>query len=445
MELISTIPFYEDGAASDIEWREIREQLVDVVEEEAHMLSVLEYMGAVLPTKNKHFYSYKNNFQYKTVTVNDATPPLIDNTAAGVDVTFDSTTHLRKGSVLMTSTRQYLYVVSVTSATVAKVKRLDGDSNYQTTDNEALSVPTNAVGEGSSNGDMDHIDPVLVENQIQIFENGTSASDLQMAGKTVIKFRNGKQYYFYKIMDEAFQKHRMDIANNHLTGTFDQTTDVDGNVVYFSRGLDKWAESEGVDHNVDVAGTIDKDDFSKFNRALDLVRSPKSGALVCGGDINNDIDDLFDTQLASGGVDRGVFGKGSNSRKAVDLGVKTFTVYGRTFDKISLPQMDHPAVTAVQAASAALGRSEFPVLAYFLPAGKIKGTDGTMVPRIAGRYLEFADEQYINGRFHQKLTGGLAPQGATDNDNKLNCRYTSWEALDINGAAQIGRLDQGYA
>ena len=55
MELISTIPFYDANTSGDFDYQEILGQLIDVVEEDANMLSILEYMDAIKPTENKEF------------------------------------------------------------------------------------------------------------------------------------------------------------------------------------------------------------------------------------------------------------------------------------------------------------------------------------------------------------------------------------------------------
>jgi hypothetical protein len=97
-----------------------------------------------------------------------------------------------------------------------------------------------------------------------------------------------------------------------------------------------------------------------------------------------------------------------------------------------LKQFDHVNVTAPTG-------FQYPDLAYFIPKGQVKGENGKMVDRICSRYLEFADKQYINGRFHEKLLGGLAPV-PTSRDNTLEVRYTSYEGLEVNGTEHFGRL-----
>lgn len=423
---ISSVPFYETGAVGDLEYREIVSQLIDVSDEDGHMLSVLEYLGQVKPTENKQFFNYTNTWLYDTVTVT-GTPTV---TTAGVAVTVDDGTKLRKGSVMQTADRTLLYVESV-AANVATCKTLTGTKAL--TNAQVLSIPTNATGEGSSNGNMKQRDMVKRSNQTQIFENGLDVTDLLLAGKTEVEMRNGQMHYFYKLQDDAFRKHRMDIANNHLVGQFGETTDEDGNAVYFSRGLDNYIlDYNGVSIESAAVGTVTKADFASYNRALDLARSPKSGMFVVGGDLNVFIDNLFDTELSAGAVDRGQFGKGSNASKAVDLGIKEFTVYGRTFEKAVLPQLDHINVTAITG-------FEYPDLGYFLPKGQIKGEGGKMLDRICGRYLKFADDKYINGRFHEKELGGLATV-PTSRENVLEFRYTSHEAIEVNGTEHLGRF-----
>lgn len=431
LQRISTVPFYETPAVGDLEYREILSQLVDIADEDAHMLTVLEYIGNMVPSDNKEFFNYTNSFLYDTLTVGAAGGATITTSGVAITTITNDGLKVRKGSVLMDASKNLFYVSAVSGDDVT-LKTLSG--SIAIANDAVLAIPTNAVGEGSSNGDMKERGITKRSNQMQIFENGIQVTDLFMAGKTVLDLPDGSSYYFYKVQDDAFRKHRIDIANNHLVGDYGSTTDVDGNTVYFSRGLDNSiVDLNGVSLQTASADTLVKADFATWNRALDLARSPKKGALLVGGDMNVKIDDLFDTILADGAVDYGMWGAGSNAAKAADLGIKNFTVYGRTFEKAVLPQLDHKNVTAITG-------FEYPDLAYFLPAGEIKGEGGGMVPYIRGRYLNFAEgEGYINGRFHEKVFGGLAPN-TTSADNKLNIRYTSWEGLETNGTEHMGRF-----
>lgn len=426
---ISTVPFYETPAVGDLEAREILSSLVDVADEDTHMLSILEYLGQVKPTVNKQFFNYTNTFLYDTITVS-GTPTVAE---AGTTVTFDDTTKIRKGSVLMANDRRLMYVVSITNATDAVVKTYAGSGTKALTNGQVLAIPTNGTGEGSSNGDMNERPIVKRSNQTQIFENGIQVTDLLLAGRTELTLQDGSQYYYYKIQDDAFRKHRIDIANNHLVGQFGSTTDEDGNTVFFSRGLDNYiVDLGGVSLQSAAVGTVTKADFATYNRALDLARSPKDGMFLVGGDLNVFIDDLFDTELSAGSVDRGKFGEGSDQAKMVDMGIGAFKVYGRRFEKMVLPQLDHVNVTAITG-------FEYPDLGYFIPKGQIAGEGGQMVDRICGRYLEFASDEYINGRFHEKVFGGLAPN-TTSAENILAVRYTSHESIEINGPEHFGRF-----
>lgn len=436
MQLISTVPFYGTGASGsegDLETREILSTLVDVADEEANMLTMLEYMGAIEGTDNKQFFSFTNTFLYDSVTVAAAGGATASEAGAAITLVTGQGTRVRKGSLLMDAAKNIFYVSAISGDAVT-VKTLAGDGNIAIANDAVLAVPSNAVGEGSSNGNMKERPLTRRSNQIQIFENGDSVSDLYMAGKTVLTLPDGSQYYFFKWQNDVFKKHRTDIANNHLVGKFGQTTDADGNVVYLARGLDRSiTDLGGVSLQTAAADTLTKADFATWNRALDLARSPKKGMLAVGGDINVFIDDLFDTVLADGAVDYGMWGSGSNAAKAAELGIKNFTVYGRTFEKAVLPQMDHKFVTAISG-------FEYPDVAYFLPEGSVKGEGGDSAPYVRGRYLNFADGSYINGRFHEKMFGGLAPQGATAADNTLNVRYTSYEAFEANGTEHMGRF-----
>lgn len=428
---ISAIPFYETPAVGDLETREILSELVDVAKEEANMLTMLEYTGNMVGTQNKLFHNYTNTFLYDTLTIAAAGGATVTEAGVNVTVVTGQGARVRKGSILMDSERRTFYVSAVSGDTVT-VKTLAGSGSTAIANDEVLAIPTNGVGEGSSNGDMAERPIIKRSNQVQIFENGIEVTDLLQAGRTEITLRDGSNYYFYKIQGDAYLKHKTDIANNHLVGQFGSTTDVDGNTVFLSRGLDNSIiDLGGVSLETAAVGTLTKADFATWNRALDLARSPKRGALVVGGDINVLIDDLFDTILADGAVDYGMWGQGSNTAKAADLGIQNFKIYGRTFEKMVLPQLDHVNVTAITG-------FEYPDIAYFIPAGTTKGENGGVVPYLRGRYLENGTN-YVNGRFHEKLLGGWAPV-PTSKENILQARYTSYEAIEPNGTEHMGRF-----
>ena len=427
-DLISSVPFYETPAVGDLETREILDQLIDVADEESNMLSILEYLGNMKGTANKQFFSYTNTFLYDTVAVSGT--PTVTTSGVTVNVAAADGLKLRLGSVCMTANGVLLFVTAISTDAIT-MKTLSGSEAL--TNGQVLTVPTNATGEGSSNGNSSPKTIVKRSNQTQIFENGLEVSDLLMAGRTEVKFENGEQHYFYKLQDDAFKTHRIDIANNHLVGQFGDSTDANGNVVYFSRGLDNSIiDLGGVSQTTAAVGALTKADFATFSRTLDKARSPKDGMLLTGGDFNVLIDDLFDTELAAGAIDYGSYGVGSNAAKAVDLGINNFKVYGRNFEKSVLKQLDHVNVTAATG-------FQYPDLAYFIPKGQVKGESGAMVDRICGRYLEFASDEYINGRFHEKFLGGLAPT-PTSRENLLEIRYTSHEAIELNGTEHFGRL-----
>lgn len=434
MKLLSTIGFFETPALGDIEEREILERELDVRLEDDDFLQLLEMTGRYKESKNKEYFSYANDFLYNTAVINTAGGAISQAAGSEGTVTFTSTANIEEDSIMMNPADGKLaYIRSVDSATACTVYFIDAWS-LAITNTFNVSFPTKGIEEGGSTGDKKTYTMTQLKNYLQTYETADTVSDLMLAGYTVLKMADGSKNYAYKLESEIYRKHRMDIANSFIVGKRAKFARTDGGSsnVQLTRGLNDYVMSEGGVSST-TGGALSKANFRTFSRALDAARSPKSGFLWCGGEMNADIDDLFDTILDQGAIDYSVFGKGNGKQKAIDLGVNTFTVYGRTFYKSMVGALDHPKVTNVNSGNGDL----YANVGYYVPTDKIKGVDGTPVDRVCGRHMKFP--KGINGRWHVKYTGGLAPVPNGD-DNKLRISVTSWEGFEVVGTSQLGRL-----
>ena len=440
MLYLSSIPWLATAGAQpypDLENFEIFDGVVDVADEMADLPQLMEALGRAVPTKNREYISYTNQFMYDKITI--AGTAGTDALAAGTEgqITVSDTSRVRVGEIGMIESGEQFYVVSVDSGTTMTIYPLDAFPELTDAVSYDLSFFSNGIEEGGSGSLKPDTPLVKYTNQVQSFETSTKVTDFMKAGQVTIKMPNGKYAYFYRLESEVYKKHQLDIAFQMVLGkknTF--TTSVQTDSVRTTRGLNDYVVGQG-GVTSDTAGgdsTVAKSDIKTWSRLLDAQKSPTSGFLWCGADVNNAIDDTFDTILGGGNIDYSVFGAGDAQQKMVDLGVNAFQVYGRTFYKSKLGCLDHPEVTNID-------NAEWPDYAYYVPTTKIKTENGEMVDRIRKRYMEIDG---VNSRWHVKELGGLAPT-PTDRGNYFELSVTSWEGLEVIGSKHLGRLKLTHA
>jgi hypothetical protein len=433
MKLYSAIQLHETATTDshgDIEAREI-EGVLDVVNEDDDFLRLMEMTGRMVPTTNKEYFNIVNGFLYKKAVVATSGGSTITAGNNGV-VTVEAGHQVRAGEYAMLGDGGYGYVYGV----AGNVLSIHAITAFTTSNAEEIAFPTNGIDEGGSGTIKPESPLTRKKNHTQIFETKDEVSDLGKAGKTVVKFGNGETGYFYKLESEVYRKHRGDIANAAFVSKFAKFAHpTTGKDVYSTRGIDSSiVDDGGVNHTAAGSQTFAKTDLENFSRLLDIARAPKKGMLPVGQVLNNKIENAFHGTgiLASGNIDYGVFGKGSNKQKFVDLGVNGFSAYGREWYKTVVSALDHPEVTGIAG-------MKWNQRGYFLPTDKVKGLDGSMQDRIRMRYLQIDG---INSRWHVKYLGGLAPTPNADS-NTFKIVVTSWEGVEVLGSSQMGRIQLG--
>lgn len=428
---LSTIPFY-----TDIAKREILSKYIDVKDEFTGILDILEATGRYIGTDNKEYFNYTNDWVFKSITV---------GASGGKAITADQETTLALasgegakvigGDWLSNAAGQLLYVQSVSGDTLS-VHNPEG-STITIANDEELSVPTSGIAEGEDGEEMPVGTQTQRSNQVQYFETFTSATDVSVASKIEVDIF-GQDNYFSKHQHEGFMKHRGKIGFAFIVGKKLEAKDSNGNEVPMTRGLNSYATDFGKTHvatnaSSTVGTRMDKADWRTFSRSLDVARAPQEGMLWCGGEASASLDDLFDIMHAQGGVRYDTFGKANAKAKAIDMGVKSFTLYDRTYHKSKLPAFDHEEVTGIT-------DSKYPDTAYFIGSGKVSTVDGASVNRIQGRYFKMPNG--LSGRYEEIETGGLSKTKGGANGRKSVLEYThkSWEGLEMNGVEHLGKF-----
>lgn len=422
---LSTVSF-----TNTLEQREILKDVLDIYDEEASMLDIMDWTGKSKATAQTEYFTVQNNFLYATATVK--TPGTSAGAAgASVDITCVGATSVKPvvGELMLFSNGVVGYVSAVSSATdfVITVKPVNSaDSIPAAATGAKLSFFSNAYAEGTGSNQMRKSDLIKRSNKLQIFKTKTSVTDIAYGSKIEVEFK-GKPYYFLKQQHDAYLKHRMDILYAILFGRESAgLTDASGNAINTTRGLrDTIINAGGIVSNTATANTIALSDLAALSRLMDANRCPSEYLLWAGADFDNTFDTNITaaTQFVNGAINYGAF----NGKKdiAISLGVNSLSAYGRTFHKKRLNALSHPQVTSTATNTA------YTKEAYLVPAGKIKVEQGGgQVDRMMVRYLEMPEG--LNSRFREKMLGGLAPVPTSDTDT-LDIVYSSIEGLETVG------------
>lgn len=412
-----------------LEQREILKSVLDIYDEEASMLDVMDWTGKAKASAQTEFFTVSNNFLYATATVKTLTTAGAAGASASIVFTGATSVKPVVGELVLFPNGIVGYVSALDSATdfTATVKPVNSADIIPAVA-VAQKIPffSNAYAEGTASNQMRKSDLIKRSNKLQIFKTKTSITDIAYGSKIEVEFK-GKPYYFLKQQHDAYLKHRMDIGYAILFGRESASlTDASGNPINTTRGLrDTIVNAGGITSNVASAGTVALTDLSALSRLMDANRCPSEYLLWAGADFDNGFDTTITaaTQFINGSINYASFG--GKQEVAIALGVNSIHAYGRTFHKKRLSALSHPQITSIG------GATVFSKEAYLVPAGKIKVEQGGgQVDRMQIRYLEMADG--INSRFREKMLGGLAPTPTNDTDT-LDIVYTSIEGLETVG------------
>jgi hypothetical protein len=421
---LSTVSF-----TNTLEQREILKDVLDIYDEEASMLDVLDWTGKSKATAQTEYFTVQNNFLYAMATVKTTTVAGSAGASASIVCTGATSVKPVVGELMLFANGVVGYVSAIDSATdfTITVKPVNSaDIIPAVTAGAKLSFFSNAYAEGTGSNQMRKSDLVKRSNKLQIFKTKTSITDIAHGSKIEVEFK-GKPYYFLKQQHDAYLKHRMDILYAILFGRESAgLTDASGNAINTTRGLrDTIVNAGGITSNTATGGSIALSDLANLSRLMDANRCPLEYQMWAGADFDN----VFDTNISAaspflnGGINYGSYN--GKSEIAIALGVQSFNAYGRTIHKKRLNALSHPQITSTAT------NSNFTKEAYLIPAGKMKVEQGGgLIDRMMVRYLEMPEG--LNSRFREKMLGGLAPIPTNDTDT-LDIVYTSIEGLETVG------------
>jgi hypothetical protein len=431
--------------------RVILDQVLDTTSEDATIVDILDMTGRMVQTDQIKYSHFTNDYTFRSGTI--AAIDAVNNgeAVAGpvnepISFTLSSDEELpiqgelalfqnkRQGRVSTINPSTRVVTVKPFSNAIADTLSPAGNS---ISISQKVSFFSGAYGEGSDDPASKKPTFKRSENQVQIFKTAREITDVQKVSTIEVKY-DGKKFILYKMQHDALLEHRAKIAFHFLVGKKGTMLDEEGNTVWTTQGIRQnilhgdgtVMTSGGVD--VPLTSTISLTNLRTMSRALDKRGAGLEYWLWCGGDLCADLDDVLSSlgNLTAGGILYNSWGKGDAKQKAIDLGVDSFSLYGRTFHKKLLKAYDHPEVFALNA------NFDYSYEGYLIPGGKTKiDHSGATIDAIRTRYMSNDGTDF--GKWNETLTGKLAPV-PTNTKSVLHIGYQSIMGLECSGIRQFG-------
>jgi hypothetical protein len=423
--------------------RDILEEVLDVTSEDATILDIMELTGKFKVTDVPEYSHFENQYLYRAATVlgtwtgGGTNANLVGIIASDQFLGVEQSLPL-VGELAMLQNKKIGIVVAVDAGTreitIKPMSAAAGDALGVPAAGQTVIFWSNAQPEGSEDPAGRKPQFTRSENSIQIFKTSAEITDLQKVSKIEVKY-GGKNYVMYKLQHDTLQKHRMDIAHAMLVGQKSKTTDTSGEPVYTTQGLRRYilggdgTVNTSGGHDIPLSSAVSLSNLRTMSRTLDKRGAPKEYWFWTGGDLRADLDDLL---IALPGVVNGIvynsWGIGDGKKRALDVGVNSFKLYGRTFHVKDILAYDNPQVFAAT-------NFNFAGEGYLIPTGKIKADkSGTLADRICVRYMSGDGTDF---KHMETLTGKLAPT-PTETKSVLKVGYQSIMGLQVAGVRQFG-------
>jgi hypothetical protein len=329
-------------------------------------------------------------------------------------------------------------VIAVTPATPSfEIKPLETGATIGTPIATDEFVYTgSAHEEGSSAPDGQRPEWTDTQNRVQIFKDADEITELQDA--TVMKFQhNGSPRALYKMQADLLLRHRAKIAAGLMVGlqsTGDSTVELK---TYTTQGLYNYIIG-GDGKKLTTGGTVTSLGGSattlaklrETSRALDKKGSPKSYMVYAGGDWKADFEEEVRTLtgVAAGGLRWDMWGGSDPKKRALDLGVDAFRVYGRQLNIKNVEAFDKEELFASK------GYADLAGTAMYVPNSEVKINHGKRsVQRMKLRNMNGAGGDYIHS---ENVTGRLAPT-PTNTTSTLKIDYMTIIGLECLGIEQF--------
>lgn len=424
-QYLSTIDFMDQ--------REIMNKVLDVYDEMGDIVAIMEMADRYEVTAQEEYHYHVNTRLYAAATVAAETAAPSAGASTTVGLTAGSVKP-RVNDVMLTAGR-YRSLVTAVSGNNITVRPIDTTliAHEAFDANDKVTFYTNAYAEGTGVSDGYKWPTKQYSNNIQIIKGKTSVTDLQTMTKVEVEF-DGKPYYFIKNQHDTFNRFKKDIAHAFLEGQRSNGL-VDPNAgnrkVWMTNGLGPSVRASGINLPLRTDSIANFEaDFKVIDRAIGRARGPKEYWLWNGVTVNNMFDDWLAEKTPNGAVTYGSFNGGDAKNRAIAFGFGSFQIYGRTWHKVELPILDDPEVFAADG-------FDGPSRMYAIPGDKVKTQyDAERKDRFRIRYLEapagYGTDVTDSRKYHEVLTGGLAPR-PTNDIMELGISYNTWQGAEFLG------------
>lgn len=420
-----------------LDQREILNKVLDITNEEASFLDVIELTGRSKPTSVPEY----NHFVNEELYVLGSVSAVVGSGTTAITADLDTATSaaafpfVNAGELVLFPNGGVGFVTGKSASKTLNIRSVDA-SVLTLVSGGKISFFSNANGEGSLSPDAKRWGITKYSNQVQSFKGKFEVTDIQKASKVEVDFQ-GKPFYMYKGQHESLMKFRNDISAALMFGRKSVTKfsdaspvllDGEGKAVQTTMGMDQYVTTLGNDISLLTAGSVALADISALTQLLNKRRAPQEYFLFVGTTQNIYWDNMFNNLGNSALLSQGA--RFNIAGKEIELGIDTVKIYGRTYYKKYLPILDHQNIVNFT------GGYNAKDAAYGIPASKVKTNDGGIVDRMQVRYMAEGGTDF---KYRETLLGGLAPV-PTNERSVLEVHYSSIQGLEILDAQNCFKL-----
>lgn len=420
-----------------LDQREILNKVLDITNEQASFLDVLELTGRSKPTSVPEFHHFVNEELYVLGTVSAITGSGTTAITADLNTATSASAFpfINTGELVLFPNGGVGMVTAKSASKTLNIRSVDA-SVLTLVSGNTISFFSNAAGEGSLSPSAKRWGVTKYANQVQIFKGKFEITDVQKASKVEVEFQ-GKPFYMYKGQHESLMKFRDDIAAALIFGRRSTTkfgdaspslVDAESKPIQTTMGMDQYVTSMGSDLSLLTAGSVALADISALTQLLNKNRAPLEYFLFVGTTQNIYWDNLFNNLGNSALLSQGA--RFQIAGKEIELGIDTVKIYGRTYYKKYLPILDHKNIVNFT------GGYNAKDAAYGVPASKVKTIDGGQEDIMSVRYMAEGNTDF---KYREIMLGGLAPV-PTNERSVLEVHYESIQGLQILNAQNTFKL-----
>ena len=259
------------SSTSFLDQREILNKVLDITNEEASFLDVIELTGRSKPTSVPEYHHFVNEELYVLGTVSAITGSGTTAITADLNTATSASAYdfINVGELVLFPNGNVGYVTGKSASKTLNIRSIDG-TNLTLTASQSISFFSNAAGEGSLSPAAKKWGLTKYSNQVQIFKGKFEITDIQKASKVEVEFQ-GKPFFMYKGQHESLMKFRNDISAALIFGRKSTTkfedaspslVDAESKPVQTTMGLDQYITSLGSDLSLLTAGSVALADVS---------------------------------------------------------------------------------------------------------------------------------------------------------------------------------------